>query len=337
MKAKFLLAVRQEQVTNVRESDANMNLAKPVYAEDDVLIPNPELTKREFKPLAAFSGYKVVAFYKSWGSMKLSLNRPLPLNVAVFDGSDIDIMLQSSGLSRVVLYETPGDDQTPVIGYEYKPDTYNTKTMSIDVIGEEHKFKGHGAKCAFSISAKSGDPVMISFDMSAAFDDVEEGVFAPPFLTPPEASMLDENNIYGHVKIGADEAAATRAEIDEFTLDMGADVLQKKTFKTNAFRIKEFYPTVSLKGDVDVENPYSVDEVVSGEAKALVVRIKDKVTLSDAQDPTSGKVKWEIVVPTMTPDKLPILSDQDGLGYLDQSFNANPTSGNDNYVIRYFI
>ena len=337
MKAKFVLAIKQESNPNVREDDASMTTAIPVYAEGDVVIPNPELTRREYQPLSAFSGYKVVEFFKSWGSMKFSIKRPLPLEVPNFDGSDIDIMLQCSGHSRTILYETSGDSSTPIVGYEYMPDTDNKETMSIDIIGDELKYEGYGAKSAFSLLAQVGEPIMTEFALSAAYDDVKSGTFIVPFLSPPKASMIDENDIYGHVKIGATEVTAARSEIDEFSLDMGADVVQHKTFNKNGFRIKEFFPSISLKGDVDSENPYSIDSVLDGDTKALVVRIKDKSTLSDPADERSGKVKWEIVVSSMRADSVPSLSDKDGLGYLDQTFNANPTAGNDNYVLRYFI
>ena len=337
MKARFILNAKIESSTNVRENDASMNTAVPIYTEGEVLIPAPELSRREFTPISAYSGNKMVSLYKAWGSMKFNLARPLPLHVNSFDGSDIDILLQSASHSRVTLYETPGDDQTPIVGYEFKPETSNNKTLSVDIVGEELKYKGHGAKASFSLTSKVGEPVMISLELNAAFDDVQNGNFSVAFLSPPEAALVDENDVYGHVKIGSDLATAARSEIDELTLDMNSNIVPLKTFKTNAFRMKEFFPTLSLKGDVDTENPYSVDSVVDGTSKALVVRIKDKNDLSDAADETSGKVKWEIVINNMTPDKLPTLSDKDGLGYLDALFNINPTLGNDNYVIRYFI
>ncbi len=340
MLVKYVVKVLAETTPNTRMADATMDEnAKAVYGEGDPIIPDLDLTRRERYPMAAFSGYKVVEHFKAWGFMKFSIETPLPLNVVSFDGSDIDIMLKSSGHSRASIYQTPGDDQTPVVGYEFAPQTGNTSTMSIDIVGTENKFKGHGGKAAMKLTAKAGDPLMIMFDVSAAFDDVEDGTFTPPFLNPTTSAMIDENDIYGHVKIGTTEGTATRAQIDEFTLDTigSGQVVQKKNFSVNAFRVADFFPTVQVKGDVDTENPYSVQAVLDGDAKAFVVTIKDKDTLSDPQDPTTGKVKWEIIVPTMTPDRLQDLTQRDGLGYLDNLFNANPTSGNDNYVIRYYI
>jgi len=338
MEVKYVVKVLKETTENTRIADATMDTTGvTVYAEGDPKIPSIELSRREFFPIAAFSGYKVVEHFNAWSSMKFSLDTPLPLDVVNFDGSDVDILLQCSGHSRTPIYETPGDDTTPIAGYEYAPQTNNAATMSVDILGTENKFKGHGGKAKFSMLAKVGDPIMMKFDISAAFDALDDGAFTPPFLTPTPSAMLDDSDVYGHVKIGATQVAAALSEIDEVGIDMGADIKQRRTFKTNAFNIANFYPTVSLKGDVDSENPYSIDDVLDGVAKALVWRAKDRDDLSDANDPTSGKVKWEIVVPTMTPDKVPTLSDKDGLGYLDNTFNANPTSGNDNYVIRYYI
>jgi len=327
---KNVASFKLEATPGVRETD--MSTAQAVYSEDEVLVAKPDLKNRTFIPLSAFKGGERTNIFKAWGKLPFKITRPLPIDVAVFDGSDMDILLQISGHSRTPIYQTPGDDQTPIVGYKYAPDTNSAATASVDIVGEKRKFTAHGAKAALSISFAVGKVAMLTFDVSSAYDDMTEGAFVPPFVTPPEAAMIDDRNEYGKVELDLQ-----RFDADDITFDTGADVKPKETFKGMIFRMVDYKPTVGIKGFLDDVNTLSIDAAVAGSEMAFRVTIKDPTDLTDPQDPTTGKVKWLIYADKIALKDVPGPSDKDGLYYLDKVFKMIQTAGDDNYAIEYYL
>lgn len=332
-KAKYAVLVKLEGTKGVREAD--MSAAVPVYAEGDPLIASPEFDTRTRKPLSQYSGNELTSVTKEWSRLPFSLSTPLPLVIASYDGSWIDLLFRASGLKRTEEYETPGDDQTPVASYTYTPVTDPTESLSVDIVGTDRKFMSHGAAAAMSISSSVPDDVMVSFSVSSSFDDMEEGTFTPSYAEVPRTSKIDASNEYGHFYMGG-----ACFESDEFELDMGADIQQKRAWcvgRGNAFVMADYLPKITVKGFKDQTNEYSIDAALNGDQTSFVITIKDPTQLTDAQDPTTGKVKWVITVPVAILDDVPTPSEKIGYLYLSKVFSCRPTTGDDNFSITYYI